>query len=95
MKAENGSVPVISDSLPFIGHAEGMSRIINHLQIMLLRNRSDFFNVAYIPVDMNRKDCAGPVCDQLLYPVRIHGIIVFSDITEDRRKTVSHNRMGR
>ena len=95
MKAENGSVPVISDSLPFIGHTEGMRRIINHLQIMLLRNSSDFFNVAYISVDMNRKDRAGPVCDQLLYPVRIHGIIVFSDITEDRRKTVSHNRMGR
>ena len=95
MKAENGSVPVISDSLPFIGHTEGMRRIINHLQIMLLRNSSDFFNVAYIPVYMHGKDRAGPVCDQLLYPVRVYCIIVFPDITEDRRKAVSHNRMGR
>ena len=85
MEAVNTGVPVSCCALSFIFCPKGVSRIIDHLQVMLFRDLFDPLHIAEITVHMHRNDRRGLVCDQRLDLVRVHGIIHRVNVTEHRR----------
>ena len=85
MEAVNAGIPVGCRALSFIFCPEGVSRIIDHLQVMLFRDLSDLLHIAEITVHMHRNDRRGLVRDQRLDLVRVHGIIHRVNVTEHRR----------
>ena len=94
MEAEAGGIAKITDALPFIGLAKGVSRIVQHLQTILVGDALDLFDVADIAVDMYRQDGTGAVGDEPLDLGHIHGVGLGVDITEHRFQSIAHDGVG-
>ena len=72
-----------------------MCSIIEHLELILVRDTLDFLHVADIAIDMHRHDRARPIRDQALDLRHIHREILRIHITEHRRQPVAHDGMRR
>ena len=95
MEAEAAHVTERCRALPLVLHAECMCSIIEHLELILVRDTLDFLHVADIAIDMHRHDRARPIRDQALDLRHIHREILRIHITEHRRQPVAHDGMRR
>ena len=93
MEGEARDIPEVPRPDAIAGYAEGMGRIIDHLQVMLFRNRLDFIDVTEIAVDMDRHDRRGLLGDEIFDLVRIHRTGQGINIAEHRGEPVSCDRM--
>src|SRR5699024_9065232 len=72
MKTETGSIAKRAYSASLVCFSKSMSRIINYLQFIFVRNSLNFFHVADISIDMYRHNRTGTVCNQILQFVCIN-----------------------
>ena len=93
MEAVHGCIPEGSARLSLVCHAKCVRCIIDHLQVIFLRNSFDLFHITHVAVNMNRNDRTGLVCDQIFDFGDIHGVIFRIDVAEHRLQSVSHNCM--
>ena len=95
MKAETAHITEGCRAPPLVRHAERMRRIIEHLELVLVRDALDFLYIADIAIDMHRHDSACPICDQALDFRHVHREILRIHIAEYRRQPISHDGMRR
>ena len=94
VETENAGVPELGHTLSVVTLPKGMGRIINHFQAMLFGNGPNPLHIADIAVHMDRDDGRCAFCYQVLYLVRVHGIVLGIDVTEHGRQAVADNGMG-
>ena len=95
MEADTAGVAKVHDALASTGFAKSVCRVIDHFQVMLVRNLLNGFNITYIAIDMNRHDGTGTIRDQIFDLFRIHRKIVRFHVAEDGCQTVAYDGMRR
>ena len=94
MEGKHRSVSVGADPLAIITLPKGMRGIINHLEMMLVRNFLYIMHCTDIAVYMHRHNSARFRCDQRFQLIYINCIIPVINITEDRLQPVPYDGMG-
>ena len=93
VEGEHGGIPEAGGADTVLRHPEGVGRVIDDLEAVLLRDAVDGLRVAEIAVDMDGQDGDGLVGDQGLDLLRVDGIALRLDVAEDRRAAAAHDRM--
>ena len=91
MGAEHGSIAEIGGANALIVHAEGVRRIIDYSQVVLLGNGFDRLHVTHEAVNVGGYDGHGLLRDGRLDQLRINGVVVFFHVDKHRRKTVAND----
>ena len=95
MKAEGRHVARVQDALPVHLHAEGVRRVVDDPEAVLVRYVLNPFRVARLAVAVNRHDGRGPRSYRSLDAVRVDAAVRRVDVHEHRLDAVPPQRVGR
>lgn len=95
MKAEGRHVARVQETLPVHLHAEGMSRVVDDPEAVLVRYVLDPFRIARLAVAVYRHDGRGPRGYRSLDAVRVDAAVRRVDVHEHRLDAVPPQRVGR
>ena len=93
MEREHRCIAEITDAYAVFPHAESVGGIIDYLQSILYSYALNSVRIADVSVNVNGKNCTGPVGHQGFDLEGIHGVIVWLDIAEDRFQALADDRM--
>ena len=95
METEHGNVAKICNTHTVVRFSKGMRCVVDHFQIMTVRNLLNLFHITNISVYMDRSDRASLLRDQTFNLLCIHGIIVLINVAENRSQSVTHDGVSR
>ena len=95
MEAERGHVARVQDALPVHLHSEGVRRVVDDPEAVLVRYVLDPFRVARLTVAVHGHDGRGPRSYRSLDAVRVDAAVRRVDVHEHRLDAVPPQRVGR
>ena len=94
VEGEHGDIPERGGADAAAPDAEGVRRVVEHMQAVRLGNAVDSVNIAEVAVNVHGHDGDGLIRDERLYLRDIDGIIVGVYVAEHRRAADARDGVG-
>ena len=95
VEGEHGRIAEVCGTDAIFLHAEGVRGVVDHLEVVFFRDRSDRARVAEVAVDVHGDDGGGLGRDERFNLRRVHRVGHGVDVAEDGLETVSRDRVRR